>query len=341
MKLASLGGTVIAGAVLFSPASYSQSAQTESTAGGRGPPATALTESDWVPLSTDASRAVLFASMKAAKLAKLRSTQAGQQQLQAFPFKGYFVFPDDVNYDDIANRPRNGYLFGIDVSHYTDPKLDFRVLKQQGVDWVYLKATQGTSFKDGNFGNFWETLGALDASRAVYRGAYHFLVPGVDAKAQADRFLAYVNLHGGLRKADLPPCVDLEMTSQSHDDWQAYDPDAIVDATLAWLKRIEETTGRKPMVYTLRSWWDAIRKKHGATADAFTRLSDYKIWIADASLNDRLNEKPAVILNRDWDLWQFSSTSRLTNGYPRDQSLDASVFKGSMDDFRRSFGVGQ
>jgi lysozyme len=340
-KLSRLRAVIIAGATFVGCASYSSNAQTDQKPKSQDVRVAELTESDWIPLSNDPSRAAIFSMMKDAKVRKLKSTRTGQEQLQAFPFEGYFVFPDDVTYDDIAHRPRTGYLFGIDVSHYTNPDLDFRVLKQQGIDWVYIKATQGKSFKDGNFSKFWGTLGALDRSRAVYRGAYHFLVPGIDGKEQADRFLAYINLHGGLRNDDLPPCVDLEMTSESHDGWQVYDPDSIVDVTLAWLKRIEEKTGRKPMVYTLKSWWSSVTKRHGAKANAFARLSDYKIWIADASLNDRLNEKPAVILNREWDLWQFSSTSRLTDGYPSDLSLDVSVFKGTIEDFRRSFGLTQ
>jgi lysozyme len=52
----------------------------------------------------------------------------------------------------------------------------------------------------------------LPATERIPRGAYHFLSAdkSMTGTAQADRFLAYVSLHGGFKDGDLRPALDLE-----------------------------------------------------------------------------------------------------------------------------------
>ena len=58
---------------------------------------------------------------------------------------------------------------GIDVSHHQGP-IDWTALPVQGVDFAYIKATEGGDHRDTRFAENWR------ASRAagVRRGAYHF-----------------------------------------------------------------------------------------------------------------------------------------------------------------------
>src|SRR6185437_8169083 len=118
----------------------------------------------------------------------------------------------------------------IDVSHYTSKDLNQNVLRLQDIRFVYVKATQGTAFKDGQFAYFWEKLHSLPGQKAVSVGAYHFLSAGIDGTDQARRFIEFVGLHGGFKSSDMPPCLDLEWdrTSTTPDRWTSVSPDEIV-----------------------------------------------------------------------------------------------------------------
>lgn len=65
-----------------------------------------------------------------------------------------------------------GYqVHGIDVSHYQG-EIDWAAMKQQGMDFAYIKATEGSAHEDECFDKNWEQAKAA----GMLRGAYHFLV---------------------------------------------------------------------------------------------------------------------------------------------------------------------
>ena len=63
------------------------------------------------------------------------------------------IVTDDAGHS--KDEDRKNSIFGIDVSHYTAPSLLLDALKDQQVKFIYVKATQGASFKDDNFADFW------------------------------------------------------------------------------------------------------------------------------------------------------------------------------------------
>jgi len=288
----------------------------------------AVSDADWQPLTDDASRAQLFQLIIAAQRG---STPEALPGTPAKPF----MFPHDVSVD--GEQPRKNSIFGLDISHYTASDLEFGLLKQQGVRFVYTKATQGTSFKDAKFAEFWAKLDTLPADAKVLRGAYHFLSSTGDAIAQADSFLKFIDLHGGLRPDDLPPVLDLEWDVTSAggpDHWAGQSPSEILDKTLTWLKRVEDKTGKIPMLYTALAWW----RDRGIPEAEFAKLAHYKIWIADYSSSHRATEIPTIPQNARWHLWQFTDAARLTQGYSG--GMDANIYKGTEEQFQADFEIG-
>jgi lysozyme len=90
---------------------------------------------------------------------------------------------------------------GIDVSHYQG-RIDWPALPGQGVDFAYIKASEGGDLRDTAFAANW--AGARRAG--IARGAYHFFTlcrPGAD---QAANFIAAVPLD----PEALPAAIDLE-----------------------------------------------------------------------------------------------------------------------------------
>lgn len=99
---------------------------------------------------------------------------------------------------------------GIDVSHW-DGEIDWTAVKDAGVQFAYIKATEGTKFVDPDFTRNWE-----EASQAgLLVGAYHYLT--------TDPFdLQAVNFSQVLPNSGLPPALDFELDSLSPSNIAAF-----------------------------------------------------------------------------------------------------------------------
>ncbi|MBM2716198.1 hypothetical protein JQK88_34585 [Mesorhizobium caraganae] len=247
---------------------------------------------------------------------------------------GDFTFPDDSTKDPKTGLDRVDYHWGVDVSHYSG-RVDLRSLRDdKNIKFVYIKATQGTQFKDKKFAGFWSQVKALPKhpTNTLRRGAYHFLAAGKNGAAQADTFLNFVNSHGGIEKTDMPPVLDLEWDiarPAGPDRWKDYSPDTILESVKAWCAKVQEQTKRVPVIYTANAWW----RERGIAPKRISELSDYGIWIADYSRSGQASEDPKVPGGAKWKLWQFSDKAKVGDAYKG--GLDANVFKGTHDEFER------
>lgn len=303
--------------------------------------AAAPSESSWTALTDDYSRQMLFdTDIVAAKL-KDEATQPNSSAPTDLAIPKDFVFPDDARFDKILKKDRVDSLFGVDISHYTGSKIKFDNLRLQRVLFVYAKATQGIGSKDALFGGYWSSLAtyaALPPDQRLYRGAYHFLTAADPGTDQAGRFVDYVELHGGFKADDMPPCLDLEWdrTATNPDRWKGTSPDAILQKAMDWLKEVERRTHRKPMIYTAAAFW----KDRGIPLEKIALFKDYPIWVADYSTSHKASEKPSTIADRKQDMWQFAEDAKLSTGYPGGL-LDANIYYGTFDQFKKDFGLPQ
>jgi len=153
---------------------------------------------------------------------------------------------------------------GIDVSHWQGPNINWTRVKANGIQFAYIKATEGTTFIDPDFNRNY--AGATNVG--IIRGPYHFARPGSSSgTAQARFFLA----HGGKWSGDgrtLPGAVDLEGTcgGLSH------------GGMVNWIRDFSNTyhgaTGRFPVIYTTTSWWTSCTGNTGAFG------ANNPLWIA-------------------------------------------------------------
>ncbi len=189
---------------------------------------------------------------------------------------------------------------GIDVSDY-QRAVDWSAVAGAGIAFAFTKATEGVSFVAETFASNWlATQGA-----GIIRGAYHFFRPLRDPQAQADHFLATVQPGAG----DLPAALDAEVRD-------GVDARAFVDRMKEWLDAVEEATGRKPIIYTSPSFWEALGSP---------RLSGYPLWIANYG-------RSSPIIPRGWStytFWQYTSSGSVTGIAGM---VDLNVFNGSLDD---------
>lgn len=190
---------------------------------------------------------------------------------------------------------------GIDTSSYQHPggvHIDWRAVRDAGVSYVYVKATEGSDRVDPWFRRDWSGV----AAAGLYRGAYHYARPQKgSAAADADAFVAVVGKLGA--PEDLPPALDLE-------DAGGLDPTALAAWVGEWVAEVEHITGRTPVIYTRASFWTVQM----ANTD---RFADSPLWVA------RYTPDPGPPFGgwASWTLWQWSSTGTIA-GVPTSVDQD-------------------
>lgn len=191
---------------------------------------------------------------------------------------------------------------GIDVSYYQG-NIDWQAVKDSGVEFAFIRVSDGLSFIDPKFEQNW--IGAKEAG--IIRGVYQFFRPARDPIAQAELLLEKM---GELEAGDLPPVIDVEAV-----DGQT--PEQISNGVRLWIETIEAATGRKPIIYSGKYFWNDNVKT--------TEFSDYPFWIAQ--YGPTCPDLPIA-----WNEWLFFQTSSdgIIPGIVGD--VDTNLFNGSLEE---------
>ncbi|KAJ7855733.1 glycoside hydrolase superfamily [Mycena olivaceomarginata] len=86
-----------------------------------------------------------------------------------------------IVFRDLAERAQPK---GTDLSH-SQVTVDWAKVKAAGVSFVYIKATEGTTFQDPTFSSKYS--GATRTTAGLIRGGYHFAHPGSSSGAAQAR----------------------------------------------------------------------------------------------------------------------------------------------------------
>ncbi len=199
-------------------------------------------------------------------------------------------------------------VHGVDVSHHQGA-IDWELLRNRGtinnqpVSFVFIKATEGTSFVDSRFvQNF-----SKARQYGVMRGAYHFYRPSLPAQQQADFFISQVQLLPG----DLPPVLDVE----------AYpiglSREVFRSGVLEWLRQVEQHYGVKPILYTYHSFHQQYLND--------SVFSNYPYWIAHYHVD-------SVRYQGSWHFWQHTDRGEVAG---IEGNVDLNIFNGTFDQLRQ------
>ncbi|WP_247713262.1 glycoside hydrolase family 25 protein [Qipengyuania polymorpha] len=172
---------------------------------------------------------------------------------------------------------------GIDISHHQGA-IDWSLLPDQGVDFAYIKATEGGDFVDPRFAENWEAAGEA----GIARGAYHFFTLCKPGAEQAANFIATVPRD----ERALPPVVDLEYMGNCSERPKLDD----VRAELGDYLRLVEAHYGKPAVLYLTEEFD----EEYAISENFDR----PLWLRSLVLEPEFGA-------RDWTFWQVSNFRQL------------------------------
>ncbi|WP_228389827.1 GH25 family lysozyme [Streptomyces smaragdinus] len=181
---------------------------------------------------------------------------------------------------------------GIDVSNWQGA-INWSSVRGAGIEFAWMKATEGTTYKDPRFNANY--LGAYNAG--VIRGAYHFARPDVSGgAAQADYFAS----NGGAWSRDnrtLPGVLDIEGS--------CYGKSAAAMQTwiLDFYNRYKARTGRDVVIYTSPSWWNTCTGGWSGMA------SRSPLWVAHWTSA----ASPSIPAGFPyWTVWQYSSTGSVS-----------------------------
>ena len=252
------------------------------------------------------------------------------ETLTSLPAK--FSFPEHA---------RDNSVFGIDVSHHNidgcNCTLDWADVASHKVQFVYVKASQGTGYADPTFVK--NASGARDEGKLAV-GGYHFLTTDGDVGKQADNFVSQLNKAGEL---SLLPSLDLEwdlgpMTDKCPSDavvilqsgkrcdkWSTMSSAEILAKASAWVAAVSKATGRPVLLYTSGAWWTARVGK----AVLPSALGAKEVWVADYSKSGLATEVPRSPGKADWSAWQFSDSAKVYSG-KKLFKLDASILSGDL-----------
>ncbi|WEG13820.1 GH25 family lysozyme [Pullulanibacillus sp. KACC 23026] len=168
---------------------------------------------------------------------------------------------------------------GIDVSHWQG-EIQWEKVKNAGMSFVYIKATEGTSVTDPCFSQ--NVKGAKQAGLMV--GAYHFgrFKDGEKAEKEANHFAQIVKPFS----LDLPPVLDIETN-------QGLSKKDLSSAALVFRQRLKSQLSADCMLYT---------STHFAKEHLDLTVKKLPVWIAHYGV---LTPKENGIWE-NWDVFQFS-----------------------------------
>jgi lysozyme len=195
---------------------------------------------------------------------------------------------------------------GIDVSEFQNT-IDWPTVQQSGVQFAYIRATDGTTIVDSDFVSNWQ-----NAEKAgVKVGPYHYFTTTSPVQTQIDNFVTTL---GKVDKGDLPPVIDVEDPTQ----FAKLTPTQSIALVQQMLDGVQAKLGVKPMVYMSSSFATKVLGDPAA-------FDSYKLWVADyTTAPDPIVETPS----KDWTFWQHADNGTvpgITGG------VDVDYFNGSPD----------
>jgi lysozyme len=216
---------------------------------------------------------------------------------------------DGAQSDALSVCAAGATVKGVDTS-YWQGAIDWAKVKASGQAFAIARVSDGLGYVDTNFPTDWPAIKA----QGMVRGAYQFFRPAQDPVAQADLFLAKLNQYGALGAGDLPAILDVETV------------DGVAAATIrarmqTWLTRVQNATGKKPMIYTAAFMASTIG----------TGFSGYPLWVANYGVT--CPSLPAGWTK--WAIWQ-NGDHGLVPGVGG--NVDTNVFNGTLADLQAFAG---
>ena len=206
-----------------------------------------------------------------------------------------------------GRAPARYPVHGIDAARF-QKSINWNAARRNGVNFAFVKATEGGDLLDLEFKNHWRGAGRA----GVARGAYHFYYFCTSPEVQAQWFIRNVP-----RGNMLPPVLDMEWNPFSPTCATVRPPAAEVqDQMRRWLRIVEAHYGQKPIIYTTPRFYKE---------NQLNNFKGYEYWLRTTA------KRPSETFPGErWTFWQYSSTG-IIEGI--EGEVDLNVFNGSSADW--------
>jgi len=151
------------------------------------------------------------------------------------------------------------YIKGIDISN-NDGSVDVAKVASEGYEYIYMKATEGTTVQDAHMATFYADC----KSNNLKAGAYHFLVGSSEPETQAANFYAKIKDYDW----DLVPMMDIETNF-----------DGLCDYVTRFMAAFKALSPLQLGVYTYTSFIDYL-------TDIESTIKDMPFWEANYSRSE-------------------------------------------------------
>ena len=208
-----------------------------------------------------------------------------------------------------ATYPHDFPIHGIDVSKYQGD-IDWQAVRSGGIQFAYIKATEGADRVDPKFFQNWEGARAAGVKRGAYHLAYWCRAP----QEEMANFLRTVPNDPDA----LPPVLDVEATPTSGTCKKTLYREETIAQMRQMLQMMERAYGKRPVIYSTVDFYEAILHP--------SALEEYPIWVRS------VKHHPSVkYAGRDWTFWQYQSDAYV-RGIPT--KVDRNAFFGDEKDWK-------
>jgi lysozyme len=215
----------------------------------------------------------------------------------------YPRFHDTAPHAWEGRAPWHYPMHGIDVSKWQGP-IDWGQVRASGVDFAFIKATEGGDILDDRFAENWAA-----ASRAgVARGAYHFYYFCRSAAEQARWFKANAPTERGA----LPPVLDMEWNHRSKTCRARPQPEVVRSEMRVWKEAVASHYGQQPIIYTTVAFY---------RDNELWQVDGYVFWLRSVA-----GHPQQVYPGQSWTFWQYTGTGSVPGIVG---NTDINVFAGS------------
>lgn len=192
-------------------------------------------------------------------------------------------------------------VVGVDISEY-QADVDMEKLQEQGVEFIYMKATEGSGHVDGCFAQNWENAREC----GIPAGAYHFFSFDSPGEQQAEN---YINTVGSL-DGKMIPAIDVEYYADKKEN--PPEKDDVVRELRAFIAVLEKEYGVKPLIYCSGEIYDKYLAKNFGEYPRWVRSIYYPVTFEAGS---------------DWVVWQYCDTAELEGYNGGERCIDLNVLK--------------
>ena len=181
-----------------------------------------------------------------------------------------YILPTKV----FAFGPSSNIIYqGIDVSGYQG-NINFREVKEAGIDIVYIKSSEGSNYIDSHFERNYEQARV----NGLKIGFYHYVTARTEEQARRQAHF-FVSVISG-KVVDCKLAMDFE-------SFGSLSREEINRIGLVFLQTVEQLSGKEVILYS-----------NAYTANNIWRgeLTNYPLWVAQYGVNEPQN-------NGTWDSW--------------------------------------